>query len=67
LKHLSTPNGKVTFEKTTTEQIYEKLEELVEMQKKGLFRTDRKKDVLTATMGTLEHPGHVRGMSSTLP
>ena len=61
------PDGKVTFQKPTTEQIYERLEELAEMQKKGLFRPDREKDMLTAAIGTPEHSGHVRGMSSTLP
>jgi hypothetical protein len=37
------------------------------MQKKGLFVPDREKDMLTAAIGTPEHPGRVRGISFTLP
>uniref|UniRef100_K3ZD19 DUF8039 domain-containing protein n=1 Tax=Setaria italica TaxID=4555 RepID=K3ZD19_SETIT len=40
---------------------------LVELQKKGLFMPDRERDQLTATIGTVEHSGCDRGMSSTLP
>jgi hypothetical protein len=43
------------------------MEELAKMQKKGLFVPDREKDMLTAAIGTPEHPGRVRGISSTLP
>jgi hypothetical protein len=42
------------------------LEGLAEMQKKGLFVPDKEKDMLIAAIGTPEHPGHVRGISSTL-
>uniref|UniRef100_K3ZNE8 Uncharacterized protein n=1 Tax=Setaria italica TaxID=4555 RepID=K3ZNE8_SETIT len=62
-----TPEGKVTFKHQTTMEIYERLEQLVELQKKGLFKPDRKRDQLTAAIGTVEHSGHVQGMSSTLP
>jgi hypothetical protein len=61
------PDSNVSFQKPSTEQIYQKLEGLAEMQKKGLFVPDREKDMLTAAIGTLEHPGRVRGISSTLP
>jgi hypothetical protein len=61
------PDGNVSFQKPSTEQIYQKLEGLVEMQKKGLFVLDREKDMLTAAIGTPEHPSRVRGISSTLP
>jgi hypothetical protein len=37
------------------------------MQKKGLFRPDREKDMLTAAIGTPKNFGRVRGMSSTFP
>jgi hypothetical protein len=62
-----TPDGKVKLQKPTTEQIYEKLEALAEMQKSGLFMPDREKDMLTTAIGTPEHSGHVRGISSTFP
>jgi hypothetical protein len=60
-------NGNVSFQKPSTEQIYQKLEELAEMQKKGLFVPDREKDMLTTAIGMPKHLGHVRGISSTLP
>jgi hypothetical protein len=59
------PDDNVSFQKPSTEQIYQKLEELAEMQKKGLFMPDREKDMLSAAIGTPEHPGRVRGISST--
>jgi hypothetical protein len=57
------PDDNVSFQKPSIEQIYQKLEGLAEMQKKGLFVPDREKDMLTAAIGTLEHPGRVRGSS----
>jgi hypothetical protein len=49
------PVGNVSFHKPSTEQIYQKLEGLVEMQKNGLFMPDREKDMLTAAIGMPEH------------
>jgi hypothetical protein len=53
------PDGNVSFQKPSTEQIYQKLEELAEMQKKGLFVPDREKDMLSAAIGKPEHPDRV--------
>jgi hypothetical protein len=61
------PDDNVSFQKPLIEQIYQKLEGLAEMQKKGLFVPDKEKDMLTAVIETPEHPGRVRGISSTLP
>jgi hypothetical protein len=61
------PDYIVLFQKPSTEQIYQKLEGLAELQKKGLFVPDREKDMLTAAIGMPEHLGRVRGISSTLP
>jgi hypothetical protein len=61
------PNGNVSLQKPSTEQIYQKLEGLAEIQKKGLFVPDREKDMLTSAIGTPGHLGRVRGISSTLP
>ena len=40
--------------------------QLVELQKKGQFKANREKDVLSTTIGSKEHGGRVRGMSSKL-
>jgi hypothetical protein len=39
------PDGNVSFQKPSTEQIYQKLEGLAEMQKKGLFMPDRERKI----------------------
>uniref|UniRef100_K3YD16 Ubiquitin-like protease family profile domain-containing protein n=1 Tax=Setaria italica TaxID=4555 RepID=K3YD16_SETIT len=62
-----TTDNKVKFKHRSTTIIYERLEQLAEVQKKGLFRPDKEKDQLTAAIGTVEHSGCVRAMSSTLP
>jgi hypothetical protein len=61
------PDENVSFQKASTKQIYQKLEGLAEMQKKGLFMPDGEKDMVTVAIGTPEHPGRVRGIYSTLP
>ncbi|KAG2649642.1 hypothetical protein PVAP13_1NG122338 [Panicum virgatum] len=53
LSMLST-GGKVVFENPATAKLYERLAQIVE-------------DQLTAAIGTLEHSGRVRGVSSSLP
>uniref|UniRef100_K4AIJ4 Transposase Tnp1/En/Spm-like domain-containing protein n=1 Tax=Setaria italica TaxID=4555 RepID=K4AIJ4_SETIT len=60
-------DSKVKFKHPTTDEIYARLEQLTERQKKGLFKPDREKDQLTTAIGTTKHSGHVQGMSSTLP
>ncbi|KAG2620096.1 hypothetical protein PVAP13_3NG144602, partial [Panicum virgatum] len=59
--------GKVVFENPTTAEIYERLAQIVDAEKQGLFHPDREKDQLTAVIGTAEHSGRVRGVSSSLP
>uniref|UniRef100_K3Y2Q0 Ubiquitin-like protease family profile domain-containing protein n=1 Tax=Setaria italica TaxID=4555 RepID=K3Y2Q0_SETIT len=57
--------GVVKFKHLTTDQIYEMLEQLTEVQKKGLFKSDREKDQLTSVIRIVEHSESVRGI--TLP
>uniref|UniRef100_K4AKC4 DUF8039 domain-containing protein n=1 Tax=Setaria italica TaxID=4555 RepID=K4AKC4_SETIT len=52
---------------TPNDKIYKRLEQLPEVQKKGLSKADKEKDQPTVTIGTAEHSGRVRGMSSTFP
>ena len=40
--------------------------QLAELQKKGQFKANREKDVLSAAIRCKEYGGHVRGMSSKL-
>jgi len=59
--------GKVVFENPTTAEIDERLAQIVDAEKQGLFRPNREKDQLTAAISTAEHSGRVRGVSSSLP
>ncbi|RCV17391.1 LOW QUALITY PROTEIN: hypothetical protein SETIT_3G216200v2 [Setaria italica] len=61
-----TPNDKVKFKHPTKDEIYARLEQLTEAQKKGRFKPNREKDHLTAAIGTAQHSGRVRRISSTL-
>ena len=58
---------KVIFENPTTDQVYERLQKVRDAQRAGVFHPDREKDQLTAAIGTSEHSGRVRGVSSSLP
>jgi hypothetical protein len=61
------PDDNVSIQKPSTEQIYQKLEGLAEMQKKGLFVTDGEKDMLTTAIGTPEHPTVFKGFLLPCP
>ena len=39
---------------------------LAELQKQGKFKPQREQDVLSTAIGSKEHGGHVRGLSSKL-
>ena len=59
--------GKVVFENPATAKLYERLAQIVEVQQQCLFHPDREKDQITTAIGTAEHSGCVRGVSSSLP
>ena len=44
----------------------ERMLQLAELQKKGQLKSNREKDVLSTAIGSKEHGGRVRGMSSKL-
>ena len=54
------------FDKFKTEAVAHKMYELTELQKEGKFSVKRDKDVLSTAIGTKEHGGRIRGMSSKL-
>ncbi|CAO2198212.1 unnamed protein product [Urochloa humidicola] len=58
---------RVVFDYPTTTEIYARLGKVVEAQRNGLFKAYREKDQLTEAIGTPEHSGRVRGVSSKLP
>jgi hypothetical protein len=59
-------DGKPKFDDPETEAVAQKMFELAEHQKQGNFKQNREKDVLSAAIGSKEHGGRVRGMSSKL-
>jgi len=58
--------GKPHFDTPETEAVAQKMYELTELQKQEKFSVKRDKDVLSTTIGTNEHEGRVRGVSSKL-
>ena len=58
--------GKPHFDTPETEAVAQKMYKLTEFQKQGKFSVKRDKDVLSTAIGTKEHEGHIRGMSSKL-
>nr|BAD33694.1 hydroxyproline-rich glycoprotein-like [Oryza sativa Japonica Group]BAD34162.1 hydroxyproline-rich glycoprotein-like [Oryza sativa Japonica Group] len=61
-----TDEGKVSFEDPELQSIADKIENLSSSQKKGFFKPKREKDVLSTALGTPEHGGRVRGVSSKM-
>jgi hypothetical protein len=55
------------FDQLEIEAVGKKMYELNELQKQGKFKAKRDKDVLSTTIGSKEHGGRVRGLSSKLP
>ena len=58
--------GKPKFDQPETEAVAERMLKLAELQKKGEFKPNREVDVLSTAIGSKEHGGRVRGMSSKL-
>ena len=59
-------DGKPKFDQPETEAVADKMYKLTELQKEGKFSVKRDKDVLSTAIGTKEHGGRIRGMSSKL-
>ena len=59
-------DGKPHFDEPYTEAITQKMYELTDLQSQGKFKAKRDKDVLSTALGSKEHGGRVRGMSSKL-
>ena len=58
--------GKTKFDRPETEAVADKMLELAELQKQGKFKPHRERDVLSTAIGSKEHGGCVRGLSSKL-
>nr|ABF98061.1 transposon protein, putative, CACTA, En/Spm sub-class [Oryza sativa Japonica Group] len=61
-----TDEGKVSFEDPELQSVSDKIENLSSSQKKGFFKPKTEKDVLSTALGTLEHGGRVRDVSSKM-
>ncbi len=61
-----TDEGEVSFEFPELQSVANKMENLSSSQKKGFFKPKREKDVLSTVLGTPEHGGRVRGVSSKM-
>ena len=59
-------DGKAHFDTPETEAVTQKIYELAKLQCQGKFKAKRDKDVLSTAIGSKEHGGRVRGVSSKL-
>ncbi|XP_015692878.1 uncharacterized protein LOC102709466 [Oryza brachyantha] len=64
---MTTSDGIISFANTETEQVAQRVQQLAEESLKGSFQTCREEDILTAALGTKEHPGRTRGLGATVP
>ena len=58
--------GKPKFDQPETDTVAQNMLELAELQKQGKFKPQRQQDVLSTAIGSKEHGGRVRGLSSKL-
>ncbi|BAD53094.1 hydroxyproline-rich glycoprotein-like [Oryza sativa Japonica Group] len=56
--------GDILFETPDIEQVTTNLQQIVEKERAGQFVPRRERDQLTVALGTAEHSGRVRGLSS---
>jgi hypothetical protein len=54
----------VTFDNPTLEEAAKNIYAMATKQSQGTFKPQREIDILTIGLDNLEHPSHVRGMSS---
>ena len=59
-------DGKPKFDQPETKAVADKMYKLTELQKEGKFKAKRDKDVLSTAIGSKEHGGRIRGVSSKL-
>jgi hypothetical protein len=61
-----TQDGKLVHKKKRVAAVQEKTIQLTEKKRLGLFKSDRKNDVLSGALGNAEHTGHIRGFASQM-
>jgi len=59
-------DGKPYFDEPQTKTVAQKIYELTDLQSQEKFKAKRDKDVLSIALGSKEHGGRVRGVSSKL-
>ena len=59
-------DGKAHFDTPETEAVAQKIYELAELQCQGKIKAKRDKEVLSKAIGSKEHGGRIRGISSKL-
>ncbi|KAJ1257151.1 hypothetical protein BS78_K194400 [Paspalum vaginatum] len=63
-REVKVPGGEKGFAKPETAEVVKRIKFWAEKEKEGKFVSDREKDCLTRGLGTKEHGGQVRGLSS---
>jgi hypothetical protein len=62
-----TQDGKLVHKKKGVAAVKEKAVQLTEKKRLGLFKFDRKNDVLSGALGNAKHTGHICGVASQMP
>ena len=65
-KEAKASEGKPKFDQPEADTVAQKMLALAELQKQGKFKPQREQDVLSTAIGSKEHRGRVRGLSSKL-
>ncbi|KAJ1276978.1 hypothetical protein BS78_05G258600, partial [Paspalum vaginatum] len=63
-REVKVPGGQTRIAKPETQEVVERIRFWAEKEKEGKFISDRENDDLTKGLGTKEHGGRVRGVSS---
>jgi hypothetical protein len=62
-----TQDGKLVHKKKGDTAVQEKVVQLTEKKRLGLFKSHRENDVLSGALGNAEHTGCIRGVASEMP
>jgi hypothetical protein len=62
-----TQDSKLVHKKKGVATVQEKIVQLTEKKRLGLFKSDRENDVFIGALGNAEHTGHIRDAASQMP
>jgi hypothetical protein len=61
-----TQDGKLDYKKKGVVTVQEKVVQLTEKKRLGLFKSDRENDILSGALSNVEHTVRIRGVASQM-